>query len=637
VGSVGAIGAVYHIPAGAHPDYPAVAILEDILTSSPDGRLYKALVKTKLANKVEGTAYAWHDPGVIEITASVEPEKIQAARKAMLHTLDTLAKEPITEEEVNRSKTRFNKDLERLLTASDRLAVRLSEWSACGDWRLFFLNRDRLTKVTAEDVNKAAKKYLLPSNRTVGTFLPTKTPRRSVIPATPDVAALVKDYKGGVGIAAGEEFDPSPENIEKRVTRGTLPTGIKTAFLVKKTRGEMMTLRLNLRFGNLKSLAGKTAAANLLGTLLRRGTEKYTRNQLKDELDRLGAQLSITSSAGALTVVLQVKKPNLPAALKLLEEILRHPTFPADELEVLKRERLAQLEQGKTDPRALAITTLRRSLGPWPKDDVRYNPTIEESIERVKALSIDDVKDLYKKQLGGTTGELTAVGDFDAEMLAGTVGDLLKGWKSQVDYERIPRPAKTDLKGSVVEIQTPDKANAVYLAGLVFPMTDADPSYPALEVGNYLLGAAPLASRLSNRVRGKEGLSYGIMSFLTVSSSDKAGQFLVFAITNPKNINKVDTAIKEEIDKFLNEGPTTEELREGKRAFLEKSKVERSSDASLAEDLGSQLFLGRTFKFVAEREKKISELDPQDVKDAFKKVLVPAKLTIIKAGDLPNK
>jgi zinc protease len=637
VGSVGALGAVYHIPAGAHPDYPAAALLEDILTSAPSGRLYKALVRKKLASRVSGNAFAWHDPGVIEITATTEPDKLEAARAALIDTLENLAREPITAEEVSRARTRFQKVDERLLDSTDRFAVRLSEWAACGDWRLFFLNRDRIAKVTAADVNRVAAKYLVRSNRTVGVFIPTKAPERASVPATPDVAALVKDYKGGEGVARGEAFDPSPENIEKRVRGGTLDGGVKTAFLPKKTRGEVVNLRLNLRFGNAESLAGKTTAAELLGSLLRRGTAKHTRKELQDELDKLGAQLSVASDAGSLTLTLQVKKPNLPAALKLVEEVLRQPSFPADEFDVLKRETLERLEKGKTEPVPLASTALRRALRPYPKDDVRYVPTIEEDISRVKAVTLEQVKEVYAKQLGATAGELTGVGDFDPEATGKTFAAILKGWKAEVPYKRIAEPAAAGIKGRTETILTPDKANAVYLAGEVFPMMDSDPDYPALEVGNYLLGAAPLASRLSNRVRGKEGLSYGVGSQVGASSTDKAGRFMIFAITNPKNMAKVDKAIKEEVEKFLKGGPTSEELSEGKRAYLEKLKVERSSDGALARQLGDYLFAGRTYRFAAEREKKVKALTAADVEEVFKRYVAPDKLVIVEAGDLGKK
>jgi len=635
VGSVGAAGVLYHIPAGPHPDFPPIEVLEDLLTSAPSGRVYKALVESKKASSVSGSVYAWHDPGVLEITAKVEGAGVDVARDALIDTLENLSKKPVTDAEVDRSKVRFKKFNEELMNRTDRLAVQLSEWAAAGDWRLFFLHRDRIEKVTAGDVNRVAAKYLTRNNRTVGVYYPSEKAERAEIPETPNVAKLVKDYKGGSNVAQGEAFNPTPENIEKRVKRGKID-GFQYAVLPKKTRGEMVQLQLDLHFGSEKSLFGFNSAARMLGEMLRRGTKTHNRQELTDALDKLGARLAIGTSAGELTATLQVKKAELPAALKLLGEILREPSFPEAEFEILKRENLERLNQFKTEPQALAGQELQRKLLPYDKDDVRYIPTIEEGIARIQALKIDDLKKVYA-QIGAEGGDLAIVGDFDPEPTLEAVRGILKDWAGSVPYVRIARPYKFEPKGGTEIINTPDKANAMYMAGLMYPITDTDPDYPALQVGNYLLGGAALASRLSNRVRGEEGLSYGIGSQFSADDKDKSARLLIYAITNPKNIGKVDKVIHEEVQKFLKDGVSLSELDEGKRAYVESLKVQRSNDSAIASELANGLSIGRTFEYYADLEKKILDLQPNDVNGAWKKMLNPAKLIIIEAGDFKKK
>ena len=635
VGSVGAVGVIYHVPAGAHPDYPAIEILEDVLTSAPSGRVYKALVESKKATSVSGSAFAWHDPGVLEITAKVEGTGIDVARDTLIDTLENLQKNPITAEEVNRSKIRFEKDHENALNATDRLAVRLSEWTACGDWRLFFLHHDRVAKVTAEDVNRVAAKYLTRNNRTIGVYYPSEKAARAEIPETPKIATILKDFKGSGKIALGEAFDPTPENIEKRVTRGKL-NGIPYALLTKKSRGELVHLNLNLHFGSEKSLQGLNTPANLLGSLMRRGTKQHNRQQLTDALDKLGAQLSLSTQAGELSVSLQVKKGDLSAALKLLGEILREPSFPESELSVLKRENLERLQRAKTEPSALAGQMLQRKLTPYDKNNLRYVPTIDEGIARLEAATLDDIKRVYS-QIGAEHGEFAIVGDFDPEPTLSEVGAILKDWKSPVAYERIDRSYAFTPKGAKETINTPDKANAVYIAGMMYPLKDNDPEDASLEIGNYLLGGAPLASRLSNRVRGEEGLSYGIGSMYSADSLDKSARLMIFAITNPKNMGKVDTLISDEIDKFLKDGLSLDELNEGKKGFIESLKVRRSNDSVIASQLADGLQIGRTFQFYADQEKKLLDLQPAEIQAVFKKLLDPSKLVIIHAGDFNKK
>src|SRR6185369_15852572 len=96
-------------------------------------------------------------------------------------------------------------------------------------------------------------------------FIPTDKPARAEVPASPDLAMVFKDYKGGVGIAQGESFDPTPANVESRLLRSKLPNGMKVVILPRKLRGGSVTALLDLRFGDEKSLAGKAAVAQIAG------------------------------------------------------------------------------------------------------------------------------------------------------------------------------------------------------------------------------------------------------------------------------------------------------------------------------------------------------------------------------------
>jgi len=234
-------------------------------------------------------------------------------------------------------------------------------------------------------------------------------------------------------------------------------------------------------------------------------------------------------------------------------------------------------------------------------------------------------------------GELAIVGDFDPEAAKAGFGKVVAGWKAGVPYERIDRKYFPLAKGSCEVIQTPDKQNAMYIAGLAFPMSDADPEYPALVVGNYLLGAAPLASRLSNRVRGEEGLSYGVSSHATANAKDAVGQFFIMASTNPANVGKVDAAVFDELSKFYKDGVSLGELNEGKQAYLQSQKTGRANDGALASQLATNLFNGRTFTFQADQESKMAELTPEQIRAAFRKYLPVEKLTVVEAGDFPKK
>jgi zinc protease len=533
---------------------------------------------------------------------------------------------------------KFKKARTLLMADSNHVGVTLSDWAAKGDWRLFFLHRDRVAKVTAADVSRVARKYLVSNNRTVGLFLPTRQAERAAIPATPDLGALLKGYTGSQAVAGGEAFDPTVENIEKRVRRTMLSGGVKVALLPRKTRGEAVTAVLTLRFGNAGSLAANTTAAELLADLMARGTKKHTRQQLQDELDRLEARLRPSQGRpGELTFHVVSKRESFPAVLKLLGEVLREPSFPAEEFDVLKRETRDDLEKGRTEPTELARLALRRKLSPFPKDSVRYVPTLDEELARLEALTLDQVRKLYAEQVGGQHGELVVVGDFDPDVALKQMDEALKGWKAGVEFRRVERPAPVGVKGFRQVIEAPDKANAFYIAGLALPLKDTDPDHAALEVGDFLFGGGSLSSRLATRVRQKEGLSYTVGSHFSAGSLDRSARFLMFAICNPANMDKVNKAMLEELDLIRKEGVSAKELDEAKKAYLASLKVARGNDANLAALLQAALEAGRTLTYYSDLANQVEALTPEAVQAVFRKYIDPANLVIIRAGDFKKK
>jgi zinc protease len=648
VGKVGTAGVAYHIPSAAHADWAPLAILSELLSQKPNGRLYQALVESKKASVAGAFAGNNHDPGLFQAMAQAEPGKLDDVKGTLLETLENLATIPFTPAEVAKAKVRRRRAAELLQLNSSAMAMALSSASALGDWRLLFIQRDRLQAVTADDVNRAARTYLLKPNRTVGLYIPVEAPERLAIAPAPALETLVKDYKGGSAATAGESFDPSPANLEAR-TRVVELGGIKAGLLAKKTRGQTVSLVLALHYGNDESLRGQTTAAGMLPALMLAGTRKHDRQALREELESLGIRISAgagggfakgrrgggggSSPLGRLTFSVEAKRSTLPTALRLLGEILREPSFPTAEFDTMKRLALANAAMARTEPTALAANRLARALSPYPPGDVRYVPTLEENEKRLQAVTLNDVIALYEKQLGATQGELAVVGDFDAEATMGQLRSILKDWKSEVAVRRIDRQAPAKIAGAHENILTPDKANAVFTAGLVFRLKETDPDYAALRLGNYLLGGGTLSSRLGNRIRQKEGLSYGVSSSLTAAAQDPFASFTVNAITNPVNIDRVEKAFAEELGAFLKSGPTEEEVKAGQKAYLEAQKVGRTSDAAIAGQIAGNLRLGRTFAYAAALEKRLAALTAEEVRTAFARHIDPGRLVVIRAGD----
>ena len=633
VGSVQAVEVVYHTPAALHPDMAPLDVMAQILGAPQTGRLYKELVDTKKAVSVSMEADDEHDPAVATGLARLKPDQsIDEARDILIKTIEGIIANPPTQEEVDRAKARILKDLDLTLTNSQSVALYLGGYQGDGDWRALFLIRDEVKKVTPADVTRVAAAYLKPSNRTTGEFIPTPTPDRAEIPPTPNPAVRFKDYTGGEAVQEGEAFDPTPQNIEARVVRAKLPNGLKLVMFPKKTRGGTVVTSINVRFGDEKSLFGQSTAASMAGAMLMRGTTHHTREQIQDETDHLNAEINIRGDGTSVSAQIRTRDANLLDSLRFARELLREPSFPATEFEQIRQQRIAAAESSKTEPNSLAFTELSRQLhSHYARGAVRYVSTADEQIEDLKGVTLEQARQFYQKFYGAGEGEIVVSGQFDPQQVKKLVTDLFGDWKSSSRYERVPDPYyKVDAINH--KIETPDKQNALFLAGLPIKINDEDPDYPALTIAGVIFGGSANA-RLFQRIRVKDGLSYGAYGSFQVPTKDDGGAFIANAIAAPQNMLKVEADFNDELALAFKDGFTADEVEKAKKTWLDGRKVQRTEEGAIANLLTARERWDRTMQWDAKLETAVAALTPQQVNDAFKRHVDAAAVSIVKGGD----
>jgi zinc protease len=633
VGDVQAIAAAYHIPAAMHPDMAPLEVMAQILGAPQTGRLYKALVDSKKAVSASMGPEASHDPSVALAFVQLKPDQsIDEAQQILLKTVEGFAADPPTQEEVDRAKGRILKNYELALTNSQSIAMMLGGYAGDGDWRTFYLMRDEVSKVTPGDVTRVARAYLKSSNRTMGEFIPTAAPDRAEIPATPDAAARFKDYKGGAAIQQGEAFDPTPQNIEARVVRATLPNGLKLVMFPKKTRGGTVTAMIDIRFGDEKSLSGHPAVGAMAGALLMRGTKTKNRQQIQDETDRLKAQINVTGGSGSTSANIRTLEANLADSLRFTRELMREPSFPEADFEQLRQQRIANAEAGRSEPNTLASIEMDRHFNSrYPRGDPRYTTTIDERIEDLKSVKLDDVRSFYNQFYGAGEGEIVVSGQFDPVATQKLVTELFGDWKSQVHTERLrytylATPAIND------KIETPDKQNALFLFEMPMKMTDEDPDFAALTIAGMVFGGSP-NSRLFQRIRVKDGLSYGASAGFSIRPKDDGGRLSGSAIAAPQNMAKVEADFNDELTRALKDGFTADEVAKAKKTWLDERSVARTEEGSVAGLLDNRERWGRTLAWDAKLEAAVAALTPEQVNAAFRRHVDPSAISIVKAGD----
>ena len=633
-GGVPELFAGYHIPPAAHPDYAAVEVLSIVMGDSPSGRLHKRMTEKQLATNVFAFSQGMNEPGFVIFGAQLEnADSLDASRAALLDTLESVARDPISADELKRARIKWLKSWEQGFTDPETVGLALSESIAQGDWRLFFLQRDRVRDVALADVQRVAVQRLLPDNRTLGTYLPTEKPQRAPAPEKVDVQAQLKAFKPQAAQASVEAFDATPTVIDQRTQKFNVggAGNIKAAVLPKGSRGGAVNATLVLRFGNAENLFGTSDVADMTAALLDKGTRSLNRQQIQDRLDELKTEMSISASPGRVSVSLLSRKEHLAAAIALVGDVLRNPTFPAETLLEVKRQTLSAIEQQRKEPEAVASMALAQWGNSYPPGDVRHARSFDDTVLGVNALTLEAVRAFHRRFYGAARGEFAAVGDMDVAAVKQALQSALGDWLVGEPFTRIANPLKAD-KPTRVMLSTPDKQNAYMVVRQGIALTDVDADYAALSMANYLLGGGG-NSRLWKRIREGEGLSYDVRSGIGWNSLEANSDWEASAIFAPQNQAKVEAAFKEEVARALKDGFTAQELSEGQRGLLNFRRLSRAQDATLARALASNLYLDRSFAKAAQVDAALGALTLQQVNAALKKYIKPDAFASAFAGE----
>ncbi|MFZ1375575.1 MAG: pitrilysin family protein [Geothrix sp.] len=623
----------YHVAPGFNASRSHLDLAASILADAPGGRLYKALVETKLAAQVFPIGFSTLEPGLLMFGAMLPKDgDVEKVRQVLLAELEDLKAKPFTATELERAQAKVRMAVDQTFSDTKNLAVALSDSMAAGDWRHLFFDRDWSFDAKLNQVQAAAENAFKASNRTLAQYIPTEKPDRTQIAPMADISAVVKDYKGREVIAQGEAFDASPEKVDARTLRFTAPNGLKGAMLSKKTKGAMATMQLNLRFGREAELMDRKAVPSMVGAMLMRGTTKHSRQELADAFDKMKAKVMVNGTATSANVTLVVPRENLAAALRLVSEVLREPAFPVAELETLVKQQTTGIEAQRNEPQSKVMEFLGQTFDAYPAGHPASFRGPDTRLEELKALKVEDLKAFHQSFYGSNHAQFSASGDFNAAEVQKLVTELFGSWTSAAAYERIPGRLKVPA-GMRKAIETPDKKGAFFLAQSRWAMKDTDPDYPAFFMANQILGGGALKSRLADRLRQKEGFSYGAGSFIRVGDLDAITTWGGYALLAPENTDKLEAAFNDEIQKALKDGFTGEELDFARNSWIQGEKTERQEDQAIAGWLARSLYLGRPVLFEAELEAKVKALKLDEVNAALRKHLRPDSFVVVKAGD----
>lgn len=565
----------YHLPPSLHPDTEPLVILNQALTAPNTGRLSEKMRGS--VNAIFGIPVLRREASTLMIVAdfalSMDSANIQ---KPFLDIVEGVANVPITKDEFERAKAAINKNAESIFANANSTAAYAVEAAVAGDWRSLYVSRDRFTKVTLEDVNRVAKKYLLASNRTSGLLVPTEFPVRAPEPQLADSATYMQGFALNAVGEVTENFDYSIANIRQSVVSSELEQGIKLSVLKKSARGDLVKLKMRLRFGSLDTLTDRAAASRMVNQLLMSGTPKYSREQIQDELVKLGATLNIQLYAGGGLVNLTAKKDQFSPAFDFTIHLLRESDFPVKNFYTAKNNWIKSAEGELKDKTALGNNAFNRYGNPYDSRDPRYISSTQEWLDKAKTLTYEEVQKFHADFYGAQSAIVTVVGPVDPSAVKSQAQRLLESWRAPMPWQRVAYPF-VQLPPARLVYDTPDKANSTLRASIRLPLEELETENWQLRLATRIFGGGP-GSRLWSRLREEKGLSYDVSASMQLNSYEKNTGWSLYCDVAPGNLSLAEKTLQVEFALSLSKGFTSEELERAKAQWLSERKAFRSGD-----------------------------------------------------------
>ena len=416
-----------------------------------------------------------------------------------------------------------------------------------------------------------------------------------------------------------------------RASNHQLPGGARLAVLANP-HAPTVTVAGTMLAGPALAADGRFAVPGLVAAMLDRGTVNQSRIELARELEDHGLQLVVRASASTPTIVsfsAQGLAEETPRLVRLLAEVLRRPSFPAEELDKLREQVLGSLAREREETSARAFAALTRGL--YPEGHPLHRRPIEVREREVRSLVRDELKAFHAAVYGPSTLVLAVVGDVEAARVAALFEAELAGWDGAEE------PSITDVEDgapdSVEErIQIPDRPNIDVFLGHRGRLLRGDPGYPAAVLANSCLGQSTLTSRLGVAVRDGAGLTYGIYSRF-FSTLHVPGPWATALGVSADNLERAVELSREVIAKYVTEGPTEDELADERSALSGAYRVGLATNSGVARELVTALTADEPIGRLDYFPEQILAVGRDEVIGSIRTHLHPEQSMVTAAGD----
>lgn len=629
-----------------HPDSYALDVLTQYLTEGKKAPFYKVLVEDKkLTSDISMFNYDSELAGQIMFQISAFPDKnLNDVAAAVNEAFAKFEKEGISEADLNRIKagqeTRFYNSLSSVLGKSSQLAQcnYLKGNPGCTEDEI-----KNILAVTTADVMRVYEKYIKGKNFVATSFVPKGKMNLALNGSKKAEVVEEKIVQGAeaeVDPTKNAEYEKTPSSFDRSkeppygaapevkvpaVWEQKLANGMRV-YGIENTEVPLVNFDIAIDGGQLLENINKVGVANLLARMLTQGTAKKTPQELEEAFQQLGAAVTVSAQTEDIRINVTTLAKNYDATLALVEEILLEPRWDAKEFDLAKQAVISQIRQQEANPNAIANNNYNQLI--YGKDNIRSR-NILGTVETVNAITLDDLKAFYAKNLSPAVARMHVVGAIDKAKITSSLKNLDNKWKAKnvaiPEYKTPSAPAKS----VVYFYDVPDAKQSVLRFGYpALAQTDRN-FYPAT-VMNYILGGGGFASQLTQQLREGKGYTYGIGS--SFAGTKSPGAFTIGSGVRTNVTLESAQLVKEILENF---GKNYSEADlETTKSFLIKSNA-RAFETSFAKlnMLDNISKYGWKYDYVKDREAIVKAMTVQQIKDLSAKYLDASKMIWLVVGD----
>ncbi len=597
---LGHVHIAWHIPDVRHPDVPILDVLAVLLGSGRSSRFYQEVrEKQGLVHYADAWTYNPGNPGLFGISAMVDADKFTAARDALFVELDKLKTAPVTDAELQKAVKQFvSATLSARKTMQGQAQDLGGNWLAAGDLNFSQRYLAAVQRITPADLQRVARHYLTPENRTLYALLPEG--------ATPKTSAITET------------------NTDHAIQKFTLPNGLK--LLIKEDhRLPFVEFRAVFQGGVLAEDKANNGISQIISRLVIKGTQTRSAEQIAREIESVGGSLDSYGGNNSFGVNAEVLSADFATGLNLVADVILNPTFPAAQLEREREVQIAGIRSNKDDLLKSAFKAMRRELF----GAVSYGLDSLGTEETLATLDSAKVADFYRKLATPANCVLAIYGDVNTAETKAAVEKAFANWKSSGPLPIRPSTF-TPLTSPKRVTDSRDKKQAVVVIG--FPgttMSAADRQ--AMELLQE--ACSDLGSRLFLRIREKLGLAYyvGAQNMLGLTP----GYFAFYAGTEPTKAAQVEAEMFKEVELLRTDCLTEEELKRSKSKIIGQRKISRQELGGLATTTALDELYGLGYANSFAEDAKLEAVTIEQVRAVAQKYLRPEAAVIAVINPTP--